>query len=107
MRKASVYPTVIVMTLAALVVLLVLQVYWFAKAYTIQEQQFDRTVNIALRSVTDKLMQLHLDTHQRIAPIRQTASNTFLVAFNGPLAYPQLNSLLRQEFLAHDIQAPF
>jgi two-component system, OmpR family, phosphate regulon sensor histidine kinase PhoR len=107
MKKASVYRTVIVLTLAALVGLLGLQVYWFANAYAIQEKQFDRTASLALRQVADRLLVQQLDFRQRIAPIKQTASNTFYVTFGKPASYRALDSLLRKTFLAHDIHAPF
>ena len=107
MKKASVYRIVIVTTLAALVLLLVLQAYWFARTYTTQEQQFDHTVNLALRGVADELLRQRGDVWTRIPPIRQTASNSFFVPFNAPVDYLQLNSLLIKEFVARDIPGPF
>lgn len=107
MKKTSAYRTVITLTLAALVVLLVVQVYWFTQAYAIQEKQFDHTATLALRGVADKLLQLQHDTRRRIAPVQQTASNTFYVVLGRPVNYRQLDSLLRCEFRAHNIHAPF
>jgi two-component system, OmpR family, phosphate regulon sensor histidine kinase PhoR len=107
MKKASVYRTVIILTLAALVGLLGLQVYWFANAYAIQEKQFDRTVSLALRQVADRLLALQGDFRQRIAPVRQGASNTFYVTLGKPASYRVLDSLLRNTFLTHDVHAPF
>jgi len=95
------------MTLAALIVLLAVQVYWFMKAYAIQERQFDHTTSLALRNVTDKLLQLRLEPRRRIRPITQTASNTFFVDYAAPVLYKQLDSLIRKEFDAHGIYAPF
>jgi len=107
MKKNSVYRTVIVMTLAALIVLLAVQVYWFMKAYAIQERQFDHTASLALRNVADKLLKLRQERRQRIQTIKQTASNTFFVNYAAPLLYKQLDSLVRNEFDAHRIYAPF
>jgi len=107
MKKTSVYRTMIVMTLAALIVLLAIQVYWFTKAYAIQERQFDHTVSLALRNVADKLLKLRGEHRQRIQPITQTASNTFLVKYAATVSYEQLDSLVRKEFEVHGIYAPF
>jgi len=107
MKKASVYRTVIVTTLVALVLLLALQAYWFARTYTTQEQQFDHTVNLALRGVADELLRQRGDAWTRVQPIRQTASNSFFVPFAAPVDYLELNSLLIKEFVARDIPGPF
>jgi hypothetical protein len=54
--KARVYRILIVTTLTALAGLLVMQIYWFVHAYKIEEAQFDKSVNLALRNVADNVL---------------------------------------------------
>ena len=105
--KASLYRTLIITTLIALTGLLVVQIYWFAHAHSIQEKQFDTTVNLALRSVTDKLLALNGNRSGRIFPIKQTASNRFYVEVNAPISYDVLDSLVKSEFGLHSIYSSF
>lgn len=105
--KGKVYRILIVTTLAALAGLLALQVYWFIHAYSIQEEEFDKRVNLALRNVADQLLLLQSDSVARIEPIHQTASNVYFVELNRTLAYSTLDSLLRTEFKKHEVYASF
>jgi two-component system, OmpR family, phosphate regulon sensor histidine kinase PhoR len=105
--KGRVYRILIVTTLAALAGLLAMQVYWFIHAYSIQEDEFDKRVNLALRNVADQLLVLQNDSTARIEPVRQTASNIYFVTLNQTLAYSALDSLLRAEFKKHEVFASF
>lgn len=105
--KGKVYRILIVTTLAALAGLLAMQVYWFIHAYRIQEEQFDRRVNLALRNVADQLLVLQNDSAARIEPVYQTASNIYFVALNRTITYRALDSLLRAEFKKHEVFASF
>jgi len=105
--KARVYRTLILAALIALTGLLVVQVYWFVKAYDIQEKQFDRTVNLTLRSVTDKLLRLSGERSVRIIPIKQTSSNTYYAEVGNIIEYQVLDSLVKSEFKKAEIFSPF
>jgi len=105
--KARFYRILILAVLIALTGLLVVQVYWFANAYDIQEKQFDRTVNLTLRSVTNKLLRLNGERSVRIIPIKQTSSNTYYAEVGNTIAYPVLDSLVKMEFKKAEIFSPF
>jgi two-component system, OmpR family, phosphate regulon sensor histidine kinase PhoR len=105
--KGRLYRILVITALTALTGLLVVQIYWFVKAYDIQEKQFDRTVNLALRSVTDKLLKSGNNLSERISPIRQTASNAYYVEVGSAIKYDLLDSLIKIEFKKADLFVPF
>ncbi|WP_333820342.1 sensor histidine kinase [Ohtaekwangia sp.] len=88
--KAKHLRGIILLGTVVLTGLLVIQLYWFNKAFDVAERQFDHTVQIALRKVADSVA--------KDAEIRKMSSNFFFVATNSPLNDVQLDSLLRKEF---------
>jgi two-component system phosphate regulon sensor histidine kinase PhoR len=62
MKKGKSYRSIIVIALIALAGLLVVQINWFMRAYSIQERQFDSKVNLALRNVSDQLLKMDKDS---------------------------------------------
>ena len=106
-KRPKAYRTIIFVALIALTGLLVIQVYWFSKAYALQEKQFDEKVNLALRSLTDQLLRMESDSTSRIAPVNQTATNSYHVDFNHYIDYPSLDSLIKNTFLKHQLLLPF
>jgi two-component system, OmpR family, phosphate regulon sensor histidine kinase PhoR len=107
MNRRKAYRSIIVAALIALTGLLVIQVYWFTNAYSIQEKQFDEKVNLALRNLTDQLLKIDEDSTSRIAAVNRTATNSYHVDFNRNLSYPALDSLVKRVFLQHDLLVPF
>lgn len=107
MKKGKGYRTIIVMALIALTGLLVVQVYWFAKAYSLQEKQFDEKAGLALRSLTDRLLRMEDDSTSRIAPVNRTATNSYHVDFNHYIEYSSLDSLVKSTFQEYQLLSPF
>jgi two-component system phosphate regulon sensor histidine kinase PhoR len=105
--KARLYRILIISALTALSGLLVVQVYWFIKAYDIQEKQFDHTVSLALRNVADKILDNNARYHEQIPPISQIASNSYFVKINAQINYKLLDSLIRSEFEKQSILSAF
>lgn len=105
--KTRLYRILIVSALIALSGLLVVQVYWFVKAYDIQEKQFDQSVSLALRNVADKLLNAEARYHEQIPPIAQVSSNAYYVEINARLRYAALDSLIRLEFERQSILSAF
>jgi two-component system, OmpR family, phosphate regulon sensor histidine kinase PhoR len=105
--SGKIYRTIIVVAAAALTGLLVVQVYWFVKAYDLQDKQFNEKVNLAMRAVSDKILTLNKDVSGRIDPVRQTASNTYQVNVRAFIPYAALDSVIRLEFRKHEVYAAF
>jgi two-component system, OmpR family, phosphate regulon sensor histidine kinase PhoR len=105
--KTRLYRILIISALVALSGLLVVQVYWFIKAYDIQEKQFDQSVSLALRNVADRLLHANARYHEQIPPINHVASNSYFVEINARINYALLDSLLRKEFERQSILSAF
>lgn len=107
MNKQRIYRFSIAIGLVALVGLLVVQVYWFAEAYAMEEKQFHEKANLAIREVVNELLSTQGDHTTAIAPVRAVASNSFTVDYNRFISYAQLDSLLRTVFVKHNLLVPF
>ncbi|MCD9016681.1 winged helix-turn-helix domain-containing protein [Parachryseolinea silvisoli] len=65
------------------------------------------TINLALRSVSDKLLTSEGRPTQRIRPVKQLSLSTYRVQLDAPISYNVLDSLVKTEFRSHAILAPF
>lgn len=65
------------------------------------------TINLALRSVSDKLLTIAGRPTQRIRPVKQTSPSTYRVQLDVPISYDALDSLVKTEFETHGIMTPF
>lgn len=75
--------------------LLVVQVYWFRKAFNVVERQFDHSVQVALMKVADSV--------SANAEVKKLSSNFFFVATESQLNNKTLDSLLKEEFLRRSL----
>ncbi|MEJ7642981.1 MAG: ATP-binding protein [Chryseolinea sp.] len=71
--------------------LMLLQIYWFRKAFDVAEKQFDHQVQVALRKVADSI--------SRDSEVQKLSSNFFFVATESEVNNEALNDLLKNEFL--------
>jgi two-component system, OmpR family, phosphate regulon sensor histidine kinase PhoR len=81
---------VIVLGSLVLACLMVLQLYWFKKAFDVSEKQFDHTVQVALKKIADSV--------SRDAQVKKLSSNFFFVMTNSGLTDHAIDSLIRHEF---------
>ena len=65
------------------------------------------TVNLALRSISDKLLTIAGRPTQRIRPVKQTSPSEYRVQLDAPISYGALDSLMKTEFESHGIVVPF
>jgi two-component system phosphate regulon sensor histidine kinase PhoR len=75
--------------------LIVVQVYWFTKAFNVAEKQFDHNVQMALKRVADSV--------SNDSEIKKLSSNFFFVDTHTELNDAELNNLLKQEFKMRDL----
>ncbi|MEJ1237008.1 HAMP domain-containing sensor histidine kinase [Chryseolinea sp. T2] len=85
LRKIIALGTLVLISLGAL------QAYWFRKAFDVAEQQFDHSVQVALRRVADSV--------SSTAEVRKIASNFFLVETPKNLNGQDIDRLLKNELL--------
>ena len=84
-----------VISIAAIVVL---QVFWFRKAFDVREMEFDQNVFTALQNVGEQILAIN---HQQIPNsklVDQLSGNYFVVSVNGEIDTKILESLLKAEF---------
>lgn len=90
---------IIILGTVVLTGLLVVQVYWFKKAFDVSDRQFDHTVQIALLRVADTIAE-----HSQV---KKLSSNFFLVVTETPLNDEALDSALQQEFLRRSMNIEY
>jgi two-component system, OmpR family, phosphate regulon sensor histidine kinase PhoR len=90
---------VILLGTVVLTGLLILQVYWFKKAFDVQEKQFDHSVQVALRKVADSV--------SRNSEVKKLSSNFFFVATQSELNDKNLDSLLKQELSIRNLDVDY
>lgn len=82
-----------------LVCLMIVQAYWFRKAFDVAEKQFDHRVQIALRKVADSIA--------RDSEVKKLSSNFFFVATESKLNEQGLEDLLQKEFLLRSLNIDY
>lgn len=90
-----------------IVALLVTQIFWFQKAFTLHENQYEEKLNIALRKVANDLLILDNDTTKRIPPIAKIATNEYLVKTECYFTLAVLDHHIRKEFRLRKIEVDF
>lgn len=98
--------TVIALATISIVGLFATQLYWMDKAFDLREREFNDRVHIALRSVAEEIMILNKDSSD-VPPVRQLASNYFIVSTNDTLHPYLLESLLDAEFRSMNLHVNF
>ena len=97
---------VIALATISIVGLFATQLFWMGKAFDLRNREFNDRVNIALRSVAQEIMLLNKDSSD-VPPVRQLASNYFIVSTNDTLHPYLLESLLDAEFRSRNIEVNF
>lgn len=79
--------------------LLVVQIYWFKKAFNVAEKQFDHSVQIALKKVADSVAS--------DAEIKKLSSNFFVATTESALNEETIDTLVRNEFLLRSLNIDY
>lgn len=99
--------SILILMLLIIGALFTTQAFWFKKAFTLNERQFDEKLNVALRNVADQLLILDHDSSSRIPPISKISSNEFYVNTNTYFSLLALDSSIRNEFNSRNIDVDF
>lgn len=90
---------IIVWGTLVLACLIVIQIYWFTRAFSVAEKQFDHSVQMALRKVADSLSKDH--------EIKKLSSNFFFVDTHSDINDTELNERLKHEFELRDLNISY
>jgi two-component system phosphate regulon sensor histidine kinase PhoR len=91
--------SVILFGTIVLTCLLVVQVYWFKRAFDVTEKQFDHSVQVALKKVADSVA--------KDPEVRKLSSNFFFVTTNSELNDKAIGSLVKEEFLLRSLNLDY
>jgi two-component system phosphate regulon sensor histidine kinase PhoR len=101
--------TIYILILVAVVSLsgiVITQIYWVQRAYSLQERQFNDRVVIAMSSVVDRILEANEDS-SLVEPVNQLSTNFFVANINDTLHPYFLETLLREEFEALNLKEEF
>ena len=84
-----------------------LSAFWGKDTPSVQKQQFSEKVNLALRQTAHRLLKQAGDATSTIAPVKQTADNTYFVRLEHHFNYDSLPIFLQNSFAAHNIQGAY
>ncbi len=99
--------SVIVLALISFLGITALQIFWFSKAYSFEEKQFEDQVFIALNAVAEQVYSLKKDNAEIEQPVRQVTGNYFVVQINDTLHPYLLENLLIQELKKRNLAQRF
>ncbi len=91
--------TVIIFGTILLAGLLMVQIYWFRKAFDVAEKQFDHSVQVAMKKVADSVAS--------DAEIKKLSSNFFVATTESALDENAVDTLLRKEFLLRSLNIDY
>lgn len=87
--------------------IVVLQVFWFRKAFDVSEKEFDQSVFTSLQRVAEQLLQLNNQQVPNARLVNQLSGNYFVVSVNGEIDTKVLESLLKAEFKSRGLTSDF
>jgi two-component system, OmpR family, phosphate regulon sensor histidine kinase PhoR len=79
--------------------LMIVQLYWFNRAFDVAERQFDHSVQIALKKVADSV--------SSEAEVKKLSSNFFFVSTTAELNSEEIGSMLEKEFVLRSVNIDY
>jgi two-component system phosphate regulon sensor histidine kinase PhoR len=87
--------------------IILFQFFWIKTSYSLVEQQFNRTVEIALYNVARKMVAFNGHEPPNENPVRQVSSNYFVVDINEIIDADILEHFLKSEFEYSNIKISY
>jgi two-component system, OmpR family, phosphate regulon sensor histidine kinase PhoR len=85
-----------------------LQYYWFKKAYSLADKDFDQRVTNSLRVVTKRMLNFNKNPNNMLLkPIERVSGNYYTVQINDKIDPYVLEEFLKQEMASHDVKQNF
>ena len=98
--KSSVIRQVVILGAIAIISIIAVQSYWVLKTWDLKEQEFHRSVNIALRKVAENLSKLNQSVLPHKNLVTRLSSNYYIVNMEDVIDAGQLEFYLQKEFEA-------
>jgi two-component system, OmpR family, phosphate regulon sensor histidine kinase PhoR len=93
----------IFLAVTALTGLLIIQIFWFKKAFDVEDNNFSSQVSVVLRSVSHQLLLTKGDSTTAIPPVERISSNSFLVKLDKNFEFETLSSLMNKELARNNL----
>ena len=87
--------------------IMAIQIYWVQKAFDLEDEQFNRRVQVAMSNVAKEILTINRESNQVIEPVKQLGNNYFIASINDTVHPYLLHSLLRSEFERRSIDVDF
>ncbi len=97
-------PYIILTALSVCIGFGTLSAFWTHDASPVQQRQTSERINLALRRTTHLLLTLAGDSTSKIAPVKQTDDNVYLVRLEYAFNYDSLPTFLQSSFDFYDIK---
>jgi two-component system, OmpR family, phosphate regulon sensor histidine kinase PhoR len=105
--KSNTIRLVVLFAAVSVLGILIVQLFWVRKAFDIEDNRFNMTVNIALRDVARQLYDINDTPLPLINPVAQLTQNYFVVSINGHINPNTLEPLLKGELEKRGVQSDF
>ena len=89
---------VVVLAIISIIGIMVMQIFWYKKAYDLKQRQFDHTVSLSLQNVAEKLLEFNKMQVPLMGMVNQISTNYYAVNINGEIETSVLEMLLKTEF---------
>ncbi len=105
--KRSTFRLVIILATLSVFGIVVVQVFWFRQAFTIRENEFDRSVRTSLTRVAQSVLRYNQHPLPPSVAIRQVSASDYVVMVNDVVDEQLLKTLLKNEFEKSRIRTDF
>jgi two-component system, OmpR family, phosphate regulon sensor histidine kinase PhoR len=97
----------VLLALTSIIGIVVIQVYWFKKAYDNNQEEFNKNVHIALKEVVKGIIKYNNTTTMPSNPVEQINPNYFVVMVNDQINAQVLKHYLQLELNRFNIKQGF
>jgi two-component system, OmpR family, phosphate regulon sensor histidine kinase PhoR len=95
------------MAIISIIGIVVMQAYWFKKAFDLKEKQFNHSVTIALQSVGESLIKFKQMPVPLESIVTQISGNYYVVQVNAEIPTELLEFLLKKELQKRNVLSDF
>ncbi len=98
---------VVLLALISIIGIVIMQTYWFKKAFDLKETQFNHNVTLALQSTAEALIEYEKLPVPLEGLVKQLSGNYYVVSVNGEISTELLEFFLKKEFEKRNILTDF
>ncbi len=97
----------IILSVLSILGIIVVQTYWFKKAFNLEVQEFSQKVDESLVQVAQRLSVFNESGSPELQPVKQQNPNYFIVSVNDAINPSVLEAFIKQEFIKQRLNIDF